>query len=98
MRFFTVGLLVLFLSACAQKSSEYTGKLRIDAGTEYVALEYPSSIGGACEGWNALQIREPGNSGGMENIVCWKREGDNITVTDGAGVKRTTGSAALWAD
>jgi hypothetical protein len=93
-----VGLLFLSLAACEQKKPEYTGRFKIDAGTEYAALEYSSSIGGACEGWNALQIRKPGTSSGMENVICWKREGENITVTDKTGAQRHSGPAALWTD
>jgi hypothetical protein len=87
--------------ACSpqQSSPTYTGLLKVDAGTEYAALETPSSIGGACDGWNTVEIRKPGQPGtGMSNLVCWKREGDNITLTDRTGTQRKSGPAAIWSD
>lgn len=91
-------MLAIILAGCTPKKAEYTGRFRIDAGTEYAALEYSSSIGGACEGWKTLQIRRPGTNSGMENVICWKREGDDITVTDRAGAQRHSGPALLWTD
>lgn len=93
--------LALSCIACSpqQRSPTYTGLLKIDAGTEYAALETPSSIGGACEGWNTLEIRKPNQPGtGMSNLLCWKREGDNITLTDRTGTQRKSGTAAIWSD
>jgi hypothetical protein len=94
-------VLALSCAACSpqQSSSTYTGLLKIDAGTEYAALETPSSIGGACDGWNSVEIRKPGQPDtGMRNILCWKREGDNITLTDRTGAQRKSGPAAIWID
>ena len=88
-------------SACSPQTSTptYTGVLKIDAGTEYAALETPSSIGGACDGWNTVEIRKPGVPGsGMTNIVCWRREGDNITLSDKTGAQRKSGPAAIWSN
>ena len=58
-RTLTISLL-LACTACSpqQGSATYTGRLKIDAGTEYAALEVPSSIGGACDGWNTVEIRK----------------------------------------
>jgi len=80
-------------------SKPYTGRFKIDAGTEYVALDTPSTIGGACTGWSAVEIRKPGQSAGaIQNIICWKREGDNLIITSGDGKRHTSGPAALWTD
>lgn len=77
----------------------YTGRLSIDSGTEYAALEVPSSIGGACDGWNTVEIRNPGMPGtGMTNVVCWKRNGDDITITDRIGTQQQSGPASNWSD
>ena len=93
--------LALSCVACSpqQGNRAYTGILKIDAGTEYAALEIPSSIGGACEGWNTMEIRKPSEpSSGISNLLCWKREGDNITVTDQTGTQLKSGTAAIWTD
>ncbi|MDX3774183.1 hypothetical protein QE250_08670 [Chromatiaceae bacterium AAb-1] len=93
--------LLLACTACSPQESRptYTGLLKIDAGTEYAALETPSSIGGACDGWNTVEIRKPSQPGtGISNLICWKREGDNITVTDLTGAQRKSGPAAIWSD
>ena len=75
----------------------YTGKMRIDSGTEYVALEEPSYIGGACDGWNAVEIREPGATRGMRSQLCWRREGGMIAVATKAGAPQSS-HASLWSD
>lgn len=94
-------VLALACAACSSQHSNpaYTGRLKIDAGTEYAALDAPSTIGGACEGWKAVEIRKPGMAGsGMTDIVCWKREGDSITLTDRTGSQRKSGPASIWSD
>lgn len=91
----------LMLSACSQEptSKPYTGRFKVGAGTEYVALDTPSSIGGACSGWSTVSIRKPGQSaGGMDNVICWKRDGDNIVITAHDGNRQTPGPAAAWSD
>lgn len=91
----------LMAAGCSPQPSSkpYTGRFKIDAGTEYAALDSPSSIGGACAGWNMLEVRKPGQgSGGLRDIVCWKREGENITLTSRDGKRHTSGPAALWTD
>lgn len=90
-------LLVAGVSGVQAKS--YTGRFKVDAGTEYVALEIPSSIGGACTGWNAVAIRRPGEtSGGLMNVICWKRDGGNIVITARDGKRQTPGPASAWSD
>lgn len=91
----------LLMVACSQEpaSKPYTGRFKVDAGTEYVALDTPSSIGGACTGWNTVSIRKPGlSAGGVDNVICWKREGDNIIITARDGNRQTPGPAAAWSD
>lgn len=78
---------------------KFTGKFRVDSGTEYVTLDAPSSIGGACDGWSALSIQKNGDSGtGLTNILCWTRIGDEIVLTDRSGAQKTSGPAKLWSD
>ncbi len=96
-----VATTTLLIAACSQEPSAepYTGRFKIDAGTEYVALDAPSTIGGACTGWNTVSIRKPGQSvGGMDNVICWKRDGDSITITARDGNRQTPGPAAAWSD
>jgi hypothetical protein len=95
-------VLFLFLSAgCSVQQSTpiYTGIIKLDEGTEYAALDEPSHIGGKCEGWQAVEIRQPGMAGaGMTNLVCWKREGDIITISDRTGSQQKSGPASIWSD
>lgn len=90
------------LTAASQQifASEYTGRFRIDHGTEYVALEEPSQIGGACSGWKAVEIRDPNNRSGWstKKVICWKHDGENIVITGKTGEKKTPGPAKLWKD
>lgn len=91
----------LTLAACSQEpaSKPYTGRFKVDAGTEYVALDAPSGIGGACAGWKTLSIRKPGQStGGLDNVICWRRDGTNIIITSRDGSRQTPGPAAAWSD
>jgi len=101
MRINTFVAVMLLCAGCSaqQSAPTYTGLLKIDAGTEYAALDVPSTIGGACEGWNTVEIRKPGMPGtGMTDVVCWKREGDNITLSDRTGSQRKSGPANIWSD
>lgn len=91
----------LMLSACSQESTNrpYTGRFKVDAGTEYVALDVPSSIGGACVGWSAVSIRKTGQSaGGLDNVICWKRDGDSIIITSKDGDRQTPAPISAWSD
>lgn len=66
---------MLLGTGCSQEpaSKPYTGRFKVDASTVYVALETPSSIGGACSGWSTVEIRKTGQaSGGMRDVICWK--------------------------
>lgn len=90
--------LMAFLVACSPKTPHYTGKFKIDAETEYVALNHSSSIGGACEGWSALEIRKTGASSGLDNVVCWMRDGENIAITGQDGSQKTSGPSSMWID
>src|SRR5690242_18511909 len=97
-----LGLIALaaLLAGCEpQQDKPYTGKLRIDAGTEYQMVDEPSSIGGACSGWNVVSVQKPGDpSSGMRDLLCWKRDGDNITVSDQTGLHQNTSPARLLTD
>jgi len=93
---------VLMLAACQQgpgAPKPYTGKLRIDAGTEYEMVEAPSPIGGACSGWNTVSIQHPGDrASGITNVICWHRDGDTITITDARDAHRQSSPAAVLTD
>lgn len=96
-----VALPILLGTGCSQEpaSKPYTGRFKVDAGTVYVALDTPSSIGGACSGWSTVEIRKAGQaSGGIGNVVCWKRDGADITITSRDGKQQTAGPAAAWTD
>lgn len=96
-----VALPALLAAGCSQEpaSKPYTGRFKVDAETVYVALETPSSIGGACSGWSTVEIRKTGQaSGGIGNVVCWKREGADITITGRDGKQQTSAPAAAWSD
>mgnify|MGYP000899726775 CR=1 FL=1 len=89
------------MAACSPEpaTKPYTGRFKVDTGTEYVALDTPSTIGGACAGWATVSIRKPGqSSGGMDNVICWKRDGDTIIITARDGLKQTPAPAAAWSD
>lgn len=97
----TASIAAVLLAACSQEpaSKPYTGRFKVDASTEYAALDVPSSIGGACSGWSTVSIRKPGQStGGMDNVICWRRDGDNIVITARDGNRQTPGPAAAWSD
>lgn len=89
------------LTSCSPESASkpYTGRFKVDSETVYVALDTPSSIGGACAGWNTVEIRKAGQtSGGIANVVCWKRNGADITLTGRDGKQQTSAPAAAWSD
>jgi len=60
------------------------GVMRIDAGTDYVFLDRPTTVGGACKGWKAVSIQAPGPAGsGITNLMCWKESnGQLLTATE----------------
>ena len=91
----------LLATGCSPEpaSKPYTGRFKVDSETVYVALDTPSSIGGACSGWNTVEIRKAGQpSGGVANVVCWKRNGADITLTGRDGKQQTSALAAAWSD
>lgn len=101
MRIITTLVLGILCSSCSVQESEkaYTGVFKIDAGTEYAAFDVPSTIGGACTGWNAIEIRKPGMPGtGMTNVVCWKRTGNMIAISSSIGSSQAPAPANLWSD
>lgn len=60
-------------------ASDIAGVLRIDAGTEYVFRSIPSTVGGACKGWNTVSIQRPGQpTTAMNNLMCWKERSGNL--------------------
>jgi hypothetical protein len=91
-------VLALCAASCSNSGPTYTGVLRVDDRTEYAALETPSMIGGACTGWNTVEIRKRDGGDGLANVVCWKREGDQIAITDASGARKESGPASAWAD
>ena len=91
----------LLATGCSQEpaSKPYTGRFQVDASTVYVALETPSSIGGACSGWSTVEIRKTGQaSGGMGNVICWKRDGLKFAITGRDGKQQTSAPASAWSD
>jgi|GEM_PF-2225446 len=62
------------------------GRLSVDSGTEYVFYRRPSSIGGACAGWNEVSVQRAGSAaGGMSNLMCWKIVGGELHTQTQAG-------------
>lgn len=63
------------------------GVLPIDAGTEYVFLDRPSTVGGACKGWKAVSIQPPGRLGaGTTGVMCWKESNGQLLTATAAKV------------
>ncbi len=94
-------LVVFFATSCSVSSNTgpYTGVIRINANAEVALIEEPSTIGGACEGWNAIEIRRPGAAGtGRSNDICWELDGDNIIVTDRTGAQWKPMPTRIWSD
>lgn len=90
MRLITILILVALSFGCSVQESEkaYTGAFKIDAdaGTEYAALSVPSTLGGACRGWSAVEVQKLGMPGtGMRNLLCSKRTGDRIAISNSTG-------------
>jgi len=90
---------VAVVSSASRNTARYTGVMRIDSGTEYVALNEPSSIGGGCDGWNAVAIQKPGApSTAMKGLICWKLIDGKMAITDKFGSQRTAGPVSAWSD
>lgn len=91
----------LLATGCSPElvSKPYSGRFKVDSETVYVALETLSPIGGACSGWNTVEIRKEGQaSGGNANVVCWRRNSDDIDLTGRDGKQQTSAPAAAWSD
>ncbi|WP_432727792.1 hypothetical protein [Variovorax sp. W6] len=82
---------VMATAACAASAQTrkplqpgVVGVMRIDAGTDYVFLDRPTTVGGACKGWKAVSIQAPGPAGsGITNLMCWKESnGQLLTATE----------------
>ena len=89
-RIFFLGI-VMAAAACAAPAQTrkplppgVAGVMRIDAGTDYVFLDRPTTVGGACRGWKAVSIQAPGQAGsGRTNLMCWKESnGQLLTATE----------------
>lgn len=82
-----------------ESDKPYTGKIRVDHGTEYELVNVPSTIGGECAGWNAVSLQRPGDpTGGMTNLMCWRQVGDQIEVTTKLGEGRRSDPKAVFTD
>lgn len=69
----------------------YTGKLRLQDGTEYVMEDSPSPIGGACSAWNSVSIQKPNDpASGLRDLMCWRRVGNSIETQDRYGRNQKT--------
>ena len=63
------------------------GVMPIDAGTEYVFLDRPTTVGGGCKGWKAVSIQPPGRLGaGTTGLMCWKESNGQLLTATAAGV------------
>ncbi|WJI14938.1 hypothetical protein MWN52_15105 [Pseudoxanthomonas winnipegensis] len=82
----------------APQAKPYTGRLRVDSGTMFVLRDQPTSLGGACAGWNTVSMERPDGSDAMTNLMCWRRDGDTITVTTEKGDMRKTHPASMLTD
>jgi len=89
-RIFFVGIVMATVACTALAQARkplppgVVGVLHIDAGTDYVFLDRPTTVGGACKGWKAVSIQAPGPAGsGMTRIICWKElNGQLLTATE----------------
>lgn len=99
-------VVLVFLVGCSQPTGSststgkpYTGKLRIDAGTEYVLEESPSTVGGACAGWKTVSLQKPGQPAtGMRELLCWRLVGDTVEVTSRDGQQTPPAKRGVFTD
>ena len=89
--FFGLALAMAACSATGQTRKPLppgvVGVLPIDAGTEYVFLDRPTTVGGACAGWKAVSIQKPGVPGsGMFGVMCWKESNGRLLTATAAKV------------
>lgn len=72
------------------------GAMQADAGTEYVFLDRPSTVGGACSGWKAVSIQQPGRLGsGTLGVMCWKESNGQLLTATAAKVSPQRASMDL---
>lgn len=72
------------------------GAMQVDAGTEYVFLDRPSTVGGACRGWKAVSIQQPGRLGsGTLGVMCWKESNGQLLTATAAKVSPQVASMDL---
>lgn len=90
---FFVGIVMATVACAASAQARkplppgVVGVLRIDAGTDYVFLDRPTTVGGACKGWKAVSIQAPGPAGsGMTHIICWKESNGQLLTATAARV------------
>lgn len=96
---FIAGTMEAFSDSGAHTRKSYTGKLRIDSGTEYELLNYASNIGGECAGWNTVSLQKPGDrSSSITNLMCWREVGNRIEVNTKTGQWRRSDPKANFVD
>ena len=72
------------------------GAMQVDARTEYLFLDRPSTVGGACGGWKAVSIQQPGRLGsGTLGVMCWKESNGQLLTATAAKVSPQIASMAL---
>lgn len=105
-RIFFLGLVMaVAVAAAAGPASAQTrkpfppgvvGAMQVDAGTEYVFLDRPSTVGGACKGWKAVSIQQPGRLGsGTLGVMCWKESNGRLLTATAAKVSPQIASMDL---
>lgn len=96
---FIAGTMEAFSDDRPSRPAPYTGRLKIDHGTEYVLEESPSTVGGACSGWNTLSLQKPGQpSTGMRELLCWRLVGDTVEVTSRDGQQTPPAKRSVFTD
>ncbi|MFM9925299.1 hypothetical protein VLK31_20075 [Variovorax sp. H27-G14] len=73
------------------------GVLPIDAATEYVFLDRPTTVGGVCKGWKAVSVQQPGqvSGSGMTGMVCWKESNGRLLTATASQVTSQLASMDL---
>lgn len=99
--FFGSAIIAGILNGGAKRAETkpFTGRMKIDHGTEYVLTPEKSHAGGQCEGWSAVAIQAPGDSAGaMKDLMCWRRNGSGIEVNTANGDGRRTDPESVFSD
>lgn len=73
------------------------GVLAVDAATEYVFLDRPTTVGGVCKGWKAVSVQPPGrvSGSGMTGVVCWKESNGRLLTATATQVTSQLAPMAL---